>query len=132
MPLAAYLGDHGKCSLTIAGGELHREPRVFYSLSQSVAFYASKFFVGAQGISGDGLLESHPLMVRSMQELSLNADQIVVLADSRKFSIHARNVALPLTRVGTLITDEGITDQHAQMVENAGVTLRIVPIAGVA
>jgi DeoR family ulaG and ulaABCDEF operon transcriptional repressor len=132
MPLAAYLGDHGRCSLTIAGGELHREPRVLYAPGQSISFYASKYFLGAQGISSEGLLESHPLMVRSIQELSLNADQIVVLADSRKFSIHARNVALPLTRVGTLITDEGLSDQNAKMLENAGVTLRTVSIAGAA
>lgn len=130
MPLAGYLGDHGKCSLTIAGGELYREPRVIYSNAEPVSFYASKYFLGAQGISPEGLLESHPLMVRSIQELSRNVDQIVVLADSRKFSIHARNVALPLSRVGTLITDDGLSDQHAKMLENAGVTFRIASNGG--
>jgi DeoR family transcriptional regulator, ulaG and ulaABCDEF operon transcriptional repressor len=130
MPLAAYLGEHGKCSLTVAGGELHREPLVFYAPAQPIPFYASKYFLGAQGISADGLLESHPLMVRSIQELSMNADQVVVLADSRKFTIHARNVALPLSRVGTLVTDDGISDQHARMLENAGVTLHAVPAGG--
>ena len=130
MPLAAYLGDHGRCALTIAGGELHREPRVICAPAQPVTFYASKFFLGAQGLASEGLLESHPLMVRSIQALSLNADQIVVLADSRKFSIRARNVALPLSRVGTLITDEAISDHNARMVENAGVQLRIAPTGG--
>lgn len=130
MPLAAYLGDCGKCSLTLAGGELHRESRVIYSSSQPVTFYASKYFLSAQGIGTEGLLESHPLMVRSIQELSMNVDQIVVLADSRKFSIQARNVTLPLSRIGTLITDDGITEQHAKMIENAGVTLEIVPVGG--
>lgn len=125
MPLATYLGDHGKCSLTIAGGDLHREPRVIYSPQQKPAFYASKFFLGAQGIGPDGLLESHPLMVRSIQELSQNADQVVVLADSRKFSIHARNVSLPLMRVGIVVTDDGLSDAAARMLENAGVTLHI-------
>lgn len=130
MPLAAYLGDHGKCSLTVAGGELHREPRVIYSSSQPITFYASKYFLGTQGLSADGLLESHPLMVRSIQELSRNADQIVVLTDSRKFSIHARNVALPLSRVGILITDDGLSDQQARMLESAGVALRIASNGG--
>jgi DeoR family transcriptional regulator, ulaG and ulaABCDEF operon transcriptional repressor len=132
MPLASYLGEQGKCSLTIAGGELHREPRVIYSLSHPIPFYASKYFLGAQGIGPDGLLESHPLMARSIQELSCNADQVVVLADSRKFSIHARNAALPLSRLGTLITDDGLSDQHARMLENAGISLRIVTMAGAA
>jgi DeoR family ulaG and ulaABCDEF operon transcriptional repressor len=132
MPLASYLGDHGKCSLAIAGGELHREPRVIYSPAQPVSFYASKYFLGAQGISAEGLLESHPLMVRSIQELSRNVDQIVVLADSRKFSIHARNVALPLSRVGILITDDGISDQQAKMLEGAGIAIRIASGGGTA
>lgn len=125
MPLAAYIGDHGKCSLTIAGGELHREPRVVYSPNAPFGFYASKYFLGTQGISPDGLMESHPLMVRAIQELSRNADQIVVLADSRKFSIQARNVALPLSRVGTIVTDDGITDTAARMLESHGVTIRV-------
>jgi DeoR family ulaG and ulaABCDEF operon transcriptional repressor len=88
-------------------------------------FYASKFFLGAQGIGPDGLLESHPLMVRSIIELSKNSDQIIVLADSRKFSIHARNVSLPLARIAAVITDDGLSDQAAMMLENAGVTVRI-------
>ncbi len=124
MPLAAYLSDNGKCSLTVAGGELHREPRVLYS-ADPVPFYASKFFVGAQGIGPDGLLESHPLMVRSIREMSDHADQVVVLADSRKFSIQARNVSLALARINVLITDEGLSDQAARMLENSGVTICI-------
>jgi DeoR family transcriptional regulator, ulaG and ulaABCDEF operon transcriptional repressor len=128
MPLAAYLGEHGKCSLAIAGGDLHREPRVIFSPAQPIPFYASKYFVGAQGISTEGLLESHPLMVRSIQELSLRADQIVVLVDSRKFSIHARNVTMPLSRVGILVTDDGLSDADAKMLENTGVSVRIASV----
>lgn len=69
-------------------------------------------------------------MVRSIQELSRNADQIVVLADSRKFSIHARNIALPLSRLAMLITDDGLSDQHAKMLESAGIALRIASSGG--
>jgi DeoR family ulaG and ulaABCDEF operon transcriptional repressor len=130
MPLAAYLGDRATCGLTIAGGELHREPGVIYSPAQSVGFYASKFFLGAQGVGPDGLLESHPLMVRSIQELSQHADQIVVLVDSRKFSIQARNVSLPLSRIGTIITDDGLSDQAAKLLEGAGVAVRIASSQG--
>jgi DeoR family ulaG and ulaABCDEF operon transcriptional repressor len=124
MPLAAYLSEHGRCSLTIAGGELHREPRIVHSSVQA-PFYASKFFLGAQGIGPEGVLESHPLLVRSIQDHSQYVDQIIVLADSRKFSIRARNVALPLSRIGTVITDSGLPDTAARMLENEGVNVRI-------
>ncbi|TIW59183.1 MAG: DeoR/GlpR transcriptional regulator, partial [Mesorhizobium sp.] len=130
MPLAAYLSDHGNCSLTIAGGDLHREPGIIHSLAQAAPFYAAKFFVGAQGLSQEGVLESHPLLVRSIVDLSLCADQIVVLADSRKLSIHARNVALPLSRIGTLVTDDGLSDADARMLEDAGVMVRIASASG--
>ncbi|KAA3447024.1 ArsR family transcriptional regulator [Mesorhizobium sp. SARCC-RB16n] len=130
MPLAAYLSDHGHCSLTVAGGDLHREPGIIYSPTQATPFYASKFFLGTQGLNQEGLLESHPLLVRSIVDLSLCADQIVVLADSRKLSIHARNVALPLSRIGTLVTDDGLSDADARMLEDAGVMVRIASTFG--
>jgi DeoR family ulaG and ulaABCDEF operon transcriptional repressor len=69
-------------------------------------------------------------MVLSIQELSEYADQVVVLADSRKFSIYARNVSLPLSRVGTVITDDGLSEAAQRMLENAGVTIHIAKPAG--
>lgn len=124
MPLVTYMSEHARCSLTVAGGDLHREPRILHS-AVPVPFYASKFFLGAQGISAEGTLESHPLLVRSIQELSENVDQIILLADSRKFSIRARNIALPLSRIDTIVTDDGLPDAAARMLEDEGVKVRI-------
>ncbi len=132
MPLAAHLGEHGTCHLTIAGGELYREPRVIHDAAASPpGFFASRFFVGTQGINSEGLLESHPLLAKVIAELATCADEIVVLADSRKFSIQARNIVLPLSRVSTLITDEGLTDASARMLEDAGVNIIIADSSGV-
>ncbi|TIP69129.1 MAG: ArsR family transcriptional regulator, partial [Mesorhizobium sp.] len=48
----------------------------------------------------------------------------------RKLSIHARNVALPLSRIGTLVTDDGLSDADARMLEDAGVMVRIASASG--
>jgi DeoR family ulaG and ulaABCDEF operon transcriptional repressor len=126
MPLAAYLGEHGTCHLTLAGGELYREPGIVHDRSASAPdFFASRFFVGTQGISSDGLLESHPLLTKAIGELSSCADEIVLLADSRKLSIRPRNVVLPLSRIGTIVIDDGLSDAGAKMLEDAGVTILI-------
>jgi DeoR family ulaG and ulaABCDEF operon transcriptional repressor len=126
MPLAAYLGEHGTCHLTLAGGELYREPGIVHDRSASAPdFFASRFFVGTQGISSDGLLESHPLLTKAIEELSSCADEIVLLADSRKLSIRPRNVVLPLSRIGTIVIDDGLSDAGAKMLEDAGVTILI-------
>ncbi len=129
MPLAAYLGEHGSCHLSLAGGELYREPGIIHNPSSgSPDFFASRFFLGTQGISAQGLLESHPLLVKAIGELSACADEIVLLADSRKFSIQPRNLVLPLSRVGTIVTDDGLSDQDAKMLEDAGITIVVAQV----
>ncbi|MGE3832350.1 MAG: DeoR/GlpR family DNA-binding transcription regulator [Parvibaculaceae bacterium] len=121
MPLAARLWE-GVCHLTLAGGELYREPGILYSEKTGEPdFYASKLFLGAQGIGPNGAMESHPLIVRESLRLMTRADEVVLLADSRKFSIRARHEVIPLSRIGTLITDDGLSDEHAKMLADAGV-----------
>ena len=131
MPLAAYLGEHGTCQLSVGGGELYREPGIIHDATAGTpGFFASRFFVGTQGVSSKGLLESHPLLVKVTGELAACADEIVLLADSRKFEIQPRNVALPLSRIGTIITDDRLTDAAAKMMEDAGVTIMIANTGG--
>nr|WP_210317192.1 DeoR/GlpR family DNA-binding transcription regulator [Oryzicola mucosus] len=131
MPLAAYLGEHGTCHVTVAGGELYREPGIIHDPnSGGPNFFASRFFVGTQGISSDGLLESHPLLIKAITELASCSDEIVLLADSRKLSIHPRNVVLPLSRIGTIVIDDGLSDAGAKMLEDAGVTVLIANTGG--
>jgi DeoR family ulaG and ulaABCDEF operon transcriptional repressor len=49
----------------------------------------------------------------------------VLLADSSKFSIRTRYTVLPLSRISTLITDDGLADEHAKMLEDAGIRIII-------
>jgi len=126
MPLAATLWQNGTCHLTVAGGDLYREPGVLYSpAAEPLEFYASKFFIGAQGIGPSGLMESHPLIVREAQKLLPRADEVVVLADSRKFGVRARHSIIGLSRIGTLITDDGLSDSDAKMLSDAGIRVII-------
>jgi len=129
LPLAARLYQDGNCHLTLAGGELHREPGILYAMRGSQPdFFASKFFLGAQGIGPQGIMESHPLIVSETQRLLGLADELVVLADSRKFGVRARYTHVPLSRISTLVTDDGLADEHAKMLEDAGIRLLIAAV----
>jgi DeoR family ulaG and ulaABCDEF operon transcriptional repressor len=129
MPLAAYLGEHGTCHLSLAGGELYREPGIIHDPSSGAPdYFASRFFVGTQGIGPQGLLESHPLLIKAIGELATCADEIVLVADSRKFSIQPRNLVLPLARIGTIVTDDGLSDANAKILENAGISILIADV----
>ena len=122
MPLAATLWQNGTCHLTLSGGDLYREPGIVFSPEAGPPeFYASKFFLGAQAITPTGMQESHPLVVRETELLLQRADEVVVLADSRKFGVRARYPIMPLARIGTLITDDGLTDANHKMLIDAGI-----------
>lgn len=126
MPLAATLWQNGSCHVTVAGGELYREPGIVFSPHAGPPeFYASKFFLGAQAIAPTGVEESHPLVVRETEILLQRADEVVVLADSRKFAMRARHVMLPFHRIGTLITDDALTDTNHKSLTDAGIRVII-------
>ena len=122
MPVAAYLSEHGTCQVTVGGGDLHREPGIIYDATVAgPSFYAAQFFVGSLGVSKEGLLESHPLLVHFINDMCSRANEIIVLVDSRKFRERPPTVALPLARVHRLITDDGLSDADARMLEDQGV-----------
>ena len=131
MPLAATLWQNGTCQLTVAGGDLYREPAVLHSPSSAPPeFYASKFFLGAQAITHAGMFESHPLIVRETEMLLTRADEVIVLADSRKFGLRARYPVLPLSRIGTLITDQGISEANHRSLSDAGIKVIVARPSG--
>ncbi len=129
MPLASALYENGACNLVISGGAVHREPGIIFSPANSdYEYYASKFFLSTQGIDASGLQESHPLLVKTIHDLQELADEVIVLADSSKFSIRARHISMPLARVSTLITDDGLAEADQRMLEEAGISVIIAKI----
>ena len=55
----------------------------------------------------------------------------MVLVDASKFRSRSSMILCPLSRIHTVITDDGITDREAQMLEAAEIRL-IVAQVGVA
>lgn len=126
MPLAAMLGEIGTCALTVTGGVLHREPRILHGPEAVAPFFASTFFLSAQAADERGLLESHPLLVESVQRFADCADRVVALIDSSKFGVGARQVSVPWSRVDSLITDDGLAPEARAMLEATAVDVRVV------
>ena len=131
-PIAEHLLKHSKNTIMLSGGAIYREQNIILSpFENDVAgcFYARRMFMGAHGVGPLGLMEADPLLVQAEQKLMGRADELVVLVDSSKFDIRSSLVLCPLDRIDTVITDDGITDRAAQMLEAADVKL-IVASAG--
>jgi len=63
------------------------------------------------------------LLIQAEQKLIGQADELVVLVDSSKFEQRSSLLLCPLSRIDTVITDEGISDTAASMLEAAEITL---------
>jgi DeoR family ulaG and ulaABCDEF operon transcriptional repressor len=68
-------------------------------------------------------MEADPLLIQAEQKLIGQADELVVLVDSSKFEQRSSLLLCPLSRIDTVITDEGISDTAASMLEAAEITL---------
>ena len=83
-------------------------------------------FMGAYGISVQGVMEGDPLLIRAEQRLIGQAEELVVLADSLKFERKTGLILCALPRVGCVITDSDAPDASVQMLERAGVRVVVV------
>ena len=123
-PIAEHLLKHSKNTIMLSGGAIYREQNIILSPFENDVtrnFYARRMFIGAQGIGPLGLMEADPLLIQAEQKLIGQADELVVLVDSSKFEQRSSLLLCPLSRIDTVITDEGISDtgrQHAGSCRN--------------
>lgn len=133
-PIAEHLLKHSKNTITLSGGAIYREQNIILSpFDNDVTrnFWAKRMFMGAQGLGPIGLMEADPLLIQAEQKLINQADELVVLVDSSKFKSRSSLVLCPLNRINTVVTDDGIPDNAAAMLEAADVKL-IVAQSGAA
>jgi len=129
--IAEYLLHNSKNSVVIPGGTVYREQNVILSPFGGVVsshFYARRMFMGCQGLGSHGLMEADPMVIQSELTLIGQADELVVLADSSKFSKRSSLILCGLDRIATVITDQGIRDEDRQMLESAGVGLLVADV----
>jgi DeoR family ulaG and ulaABCDEF operon transcriptional repressor len=125
-PIADHLLKHSKNTILLPGGAIYREQNIILSPFDddgSRHFYASRIFMGCRGLGPLGLMEGDPMLVQAEQKLIGQADELVVLADSSKFSARSSLLLCPLARIHTVITDDGVSDRDAAMIEAAGIRL---------
>ena len=130
-PIADHLLGHSRNTVIVPGGTLYREQNIILSPfadDGSKHFAARIMFMGAQSIGPLGIMEADSLIVQAEEKLINQAETLVILADSSKFARRSSLVLCSLERVDRLITDDGISDAAAAMVEAAGVELIIVPV----
>lgn len=131
--IAEHLVKHSKCTVSVPGGSIYRDQSLILSPFDNDGirhFYARRMFIGAQGISAHGVMEPDALVIQSEQRLMRQADELIVMVDSSKFSRRSSMILCPLENVSTIITDDGVPEEAVAMLEGAGVkVLAVKPMA---
>ena len=125
-PIAEHLLKHSKNTVMVSGGAIYREQNIILSPFENDVtrnFYARRMFMGAQGVGPLGLMEADPLLIQAEEKLIGQADELVVLVDSSKFDARSSLILCPLDRVDVVVTDDGISDRAAAMLEAAEIKL---------
>ena len=131
-PIAEHLLKQSKNTVLLPAGAIYREQNIILSpfdADGSSHFYAKRMFMGCRGLGPLGLMEGDPLLVQAEQKLIGQADELIVLADSSKFHQRSSLLLCPLARIHTVITDDGIEDRAASMLEAADIRLIVAEIA---
>lgn len=127
-PIAEHLLKHSKNTVMLSGGTIYREQNIILSPFEndvSRNFYARRMFMGAQGVSPIGVMESDPLVIQAEQKLIDQAEELVLLVDSSKFARRSSLILCPLERVSTVITDNQAPEEAIAMLQAAGVRVEI-------
>jgi DeoR family transcriptional regulator, ulaG and ulaABCDEF operon transcriptional repressor len=114
--------------LLVPAGQVFPEQNIILSAAGDDGmprFHAPKLFMGAASLGPAGLMQADIILVGAERRLIDRADEIIVLVDSSKFDGPSGHVVCRLDEIDVVVTDAGISSQHARMLEKVGVELII-------
>jgi DeoR family ulaG and ulaABCDEF operon transcriptional repressor len=115
----------------ISGGTIYPQEKLMLGPfdTEAIQFcYGDKLFLGARNLSPLGLMEADPLLVQAGRRLISQAQQVIVLADSSKFSNRDGVFLCRLDEVARVVTDDAVPDSVVQMLERADIAVDVVPV----
>jgi DeoR family transcriptional regulator, ulaG and ulaABCDEF operon transcriptional repressor len=129
-PMAQALVAGSENRVILPGGEVYRKQGIVISPFDDDAiqhYTASRMFMSCQALGPMGVIEGDPLIARAEAKLLRRAEQLVVMVDSSKFERRGAIAVCPLSRVHTVVTDEGAPDAALDMLRKAGITVLVAP-----
>lgn len=128
VPIAMLFASRLESELIMLGGYLY--PRTGdavgeIAISALKHIHANKAFVGAAGITAEGLFNVNMSIVEVERHILKCADRKIILADSSKFGKRALAHLAPLTDVDLIVSDSGLDDQYRHMISEHHLQLKI-------
>lgn len=132
--IADALSRKEKIRTYLLGGELHAQHRFLFgqsTIAKLADYHANKLFLGACGITADGLSYPHEEDGAVKREMIRRADQVIVLADHTKFGDHMFYKIAELDAIDLLITDKKPSEKMMATLIEHQVELLVVSEANI-
>ena len=125
--IADYIRRSSDFQIILLGGIYQQDARVMVGpMVRQCAenFWVDRFFIGVDGWSARaGFTNQDQMRAQAVRDIARQADCVIVLTESEKFSRHG-TVPLNLKdRVRTVITDKDIDAQTAAELESSGIEI---------
>lgn len=124
--IASALLPQAGTKILLPAGTVFREQNIILSAAGDDAmprFHAPRLFMGAAAVGPQGPMQADVVLVAAERRFMDQAEEIILLVDSSKFSGPSGHVVCELGQIDTIVTDKGISAADRQMVEAAGVRL---------
>lgn len=109
---------------TVAMGQSVMSGAMDTNVSQG--YVGSKLFIEASGVSPLGLMECDVSLATSNGKWIGQAQDIIVLADSSRFTCDDGFYLCGLDQASYVVTDDGISADSVRMLEQAGIVVKVV------
>lgn len=128
--IANYVNDKPGTEIILLGGnyQKHTQAVIGPMTKQCIQnFRVDKIFVGTDGFSPElGFTGLDLIRADTVKSMAEQANHIYVLTESSKFAQTGTTSFLKTEEVYQLITDEGITQEKAELIKAKGVIVKIV------
>ena len=120
--IADYIRRSSDFQIILLGGIYQQDAQVM--VGPMVNFWVDRFFIGVDGWSARaGFTNQDQMRAQAVRDMARQADQVIVLTESEKFSRHG-TVPLNLKdQVKTVITDQKIEEQIVTELGARGITV---------
>ena len=124
--IASFIRNKMYSKIILLGGEFQKEAQVMVGplVKKCVEdFYVNKFFIGTDGFNDFGAMSGDLMRAETVRSMSVNAKNIIILTESKKFSRVGVVSLLPFEKIGMIYTDDRIDDEKLEFLRQKNITV---------
>jgi DeoR/GlpR family transcriptional regulator of sugar metabolism len=131
LPIAQLLASSQQTDLILIGGYVYPRTGVALGPLAIATMHSLRVrtaILGAGGIVPEGIYNSNSLLVETERQMMSCGQDVMIVADHTKFGRLALARLCGLDVIDLVVTDSGLTDEHREMLNAAGVEVQVAPV----